>query len=100
MEDYPIVDVNDPVLVTGAAGFIGSAVVEALIARGFRRVRCLVRPGGSLSRLDRVLRTARPRIDLVKGNLLSRGDCAAAVTDATVIFHLAAGRGANSFADA
>ena len=37
---------------------------------------------------------------MVKGNLLSREDCIAATKDVSVIFHLAAGTGAESFPDA
>ncbi|MGH8790679.1 MAG: NAD-dependent epimerase/dehydratase family protein, partial [Cupriavidus necator] len=35
--------INDDVLVTGASGFLGSAVARRALARGFR-VRVLVRP--------------------------------------------------------
>ena len=39
-------------------------------------------------------------MEIMRGNLLHREDCAAAAKDAAVIFHLAAGRGEKSFADA
>src|SRR4029077_413667 len=40
------------------------------------------------------------RVEVVKGNLLSRDDCAAAAEGAALIFHLAAARGEKSFPDA
>jgi nucleoside-diphosphate-sugar epimerase len=36
----------------------------------------------------------------MKGNLLSRKDCEVATQDVAVIYHLAAGTGTKSFADA
>ena len=39
-------------------------------------------------------------MELMKGNLLSSEDCAAATKDVAVIFHLAAGTGEKSFPDA
>src|SRR5215475_15729202 len=41
--DGLVVAFDDLVLVTGANGFIGSRVVETLLRRGFRNIRCLVR---------------------------------------------------------
>jgi nucleoside-diphosphate-sugar epimerase len=40
------------------------------------------------------------RVEVIKGNLLSRGDCYSATKDVSVIYHLAAGRGERSFPDA
>ena len=45
-----IVDPGQPVLVTGANGFIGTRVVKTLLDYGFRRVRCFVRPSSNISR--------------------------------------------------
>src|SRR5207253_7403770 len=45
-------------------------------------------------------RPSGTRIEVVKGNLLSRGDCETASKDVAVIFHLAAGTGEKSFPDA
>ena len=98
--DLSLIGADEVVLVTGAAGFIGSRLVAHLLDRGFRRVRCLVRPSGDSRRLEALARSRGLAIELLQGNLLSRNDCAAAAKDAAVIFHLAAGRGEKSFADA
>lgn len=97
-----IVGLDDLILVTGAGGFIGCRVVNALLERGFKNLRCLVRPSSRKNRLDAVLRAHEngARVELINGNLKSRDDCAVAAKDAAVIFHLAAGRGEKSFPDA
>jgi nucleoside-diphosphate-sugar epimerase len=91
-ENNLILGFDDPILITGANGFIGSRVVEALLRHGFSNIRCLVRPSGNLTRLHTILSMfQKARVEVMQGNLLSRQDCEAAVRDATVIFHLAAG---------
>jgi nucleoside-diphosphate-sugar epimerase len=97
-----IVGVDDLVLVTGASGFIGSRVVNCLLERGFRSIRCLVRPSSRLTNKQSGLR-AHPGgtgVEVVEGNLLSPEDCAIATKDVSVVFHLAAARGEKSFPDA
>jgi nucleoside-diphosphate-sugar epimerase len=88
----------DPILVTGSTGFIGPRVVNELIDRGFRNLRCFARPGSDLSCLDGAARSG-VRLEIIRGNLLSPADCARATKDVAVIFHLAAGRGEKSFPD-
>src|SRR2546426_6407026 len=97
-----IIGPDDPILVTGATGFIGVRLVETLLDRGFRNVRCFARPSSAVARLEAIVAQsgAGSGIEVVKGNLLSREDCAAATKDVAVIFHLAAGRGEKSFPDA
>jgi nucleoside-diphosphate-sugar epimerase len=96
-----IVGLDDRILVTGAAGFIGSRVVERLLDRGFRNVRCFARPAADRKRIHALTgRPASARVEVFEGNLLSHDDCNAAASGAAVILHLAAGRGEKSFPDA
>ncbi|MFZ3341265.1 MAG: NAD-dependent epimerase/dehydratase family protein [Terriglobales bacterium] len=91
------------ILVTGAAGFLGRAVVERLLAHGECELRCFVRPSSDLSGLDE-LRERYPDawLEYVIGNLASPDDAFRAVEGVETIYHLAAGmRGlpASIFAD-
>jgi nucleoside-diphosphate-sugar epimerase len=87
-----IVGPEEAVLVTGAGGFIGARVVKTLLDYGFRRVRCFVRPSSRLEGLYQVQETHRGSdLQIIEGNLLSRADCARALGNAAVIYHLAAG---------
>jgi nucleoside-diphosphate-sugar epimerase len=100
--DTSIIGPADPILVTGATGFIGSRVVAHLLDRGFRNVRCLARASSDPARINAMVSTRRTGggVEVITGNLLSREDCLAAVKDVTVILHLAAARGEKSFPDA
>ncbi len=93
MDDKWIIGSDDPVLVTGANGFIGARVVATLLEYGFSDIRCFVRPSSNLTRLQQVVdrNNANERITLVKGDLLAPADCARAAEDVRVVFHLAAG---------
>lgn len=70
-------------LVTGAAGFIGSALVRLLLARG-REVRALVEPGASLRNLDGL------DVEIMEGDIRDRDAVHAAVQGTRTLFHLAA----------
>jgi nucleoside-diphosphate-sugar epimerase len=99
MEKYSIC-AEDPILVTGASGFIGQRVVAALLRHGMRNLRCFVRPSSNLEGLMRQAAAAAVHISIVEGNLLSRSDCRRACENAVLIYHLAAARGEDSFAEA
>jgi nucleoside-diphosphate-sugar epimerase len=96
-----IIEPDDPILVTGATGFMGPAMVDSLLRHGFRNMRVFVRPSSNLTKLEAVAArySANARIEAVQGNLLSRDDCSAAVRDVAVVFHLATG-GDKSYPDA
>jgi nucleoside-diphosphate-sugar epimerase len=100
--DSSIVGPDDLILVTGAAGFIGPRLVEALLNQGFRNLRCFARPSSATGRIEALRSQCRngARIETVRGNLLSREDCAAATKDVALIYHLAAGRAEKSFPEA
>lgn len=101
MPDDFIISSDDRVLVTGAAGFIGSRVVDNLLERGFRNLVCFVRPSSDFARIGAIVkRYPGARVDIVEGNLLTPKDCEAACKDVRVILHLAAGMGAKSYPDA
>jgi len=96
-----IVSSHDQILVTGAAGFIGSRVVKNLLERGFRNLICFGRPSGELFRLKEIANCyPGAQLRLITGNLLSRQACEIACKDAKLILHLAAGTGEKSFPDA
>jgi nucleoside-diphosphate-sugar epimerase len=82
-----IISHNDPILITGSNGFIGSRVVMALLQSGFSNLRCFVRGSSGLADLDAILDGARGTAKVVRGNLLSRDDCNKAARDAAVIYH-------------
>ncbi len=91
-DDSFIIAPDDPILITGSNGFIGSRVVDKLLRSGFTNLRCLVRSSGNVSALHAALAaTPGAKAEVIQGNLLSRDDCAEAARDVVAIFHLAAG---------
>ncbi len=87
-----IISYEEPILVTGAGGFIGARVVERLLAYGFSNLRCFVRGSSNLTTLNRTIPAAKKnQIHMIAGNLLSREDCRKAAADISIVFHLAAG---------
>ncbi len=89
-----IIGRDDPVLVTGAAGFIGARVVDSLLRHGFRNIRCFIRPTSDRRRLEKALQSHdSDGCRIVSGNLLSPEDCAKAAEGVRLAIHLVAGRG-------
>jgi len=74
---------GEKVLVTGASGFVGSAVARKLAERGYN-VRALVRPGSPRAHLEGL------DIDFVSGDLRDEDAVRAAMAGMRYLFHVAA----------
>ena len=74
---------SDIALVTGASGFVGSAVARALVARGMH-VRVLMRPTASRSNI------AGMECEPVAGDMRDADAMTAALKGARYLFHVAA----------
>lgn len=95
-----IINKSDLILITGVNGFIGSKLYEVLLDYGFTRLRCLIRSDKNLAAMKQLADSANAEVEFFNGTLLSRDDCAKAVEDAAVIYHLAIGPGGKSFPNA
>jgi len=72
-----------PVLVTGASGFVGAAVVRALLAAG-RKVRALLRPSSDRRNVEGLA------VELRFGSLTEPTSLAAALEGCGALYHVAA----------
>jgi nucleoside-diphosphate-sugar epimerase len=89
---------NTRVVVTGGTSFIGSHLVDALIARGVRTVRVVDDlSSGKLENIDGHLQTRR--VEFMPGDLLQPHVAQIAVRDMDVVFHLAAIHGGRGYVD-
>lgn len=76
------------ILVTGGAGFIGSHLVDALMARGIRINVLDNLSSGRLKNVEALLKNEN--FAFTRGDLLNRNDVTKAVKGCDLIFHLAA----------
>jgi dihydroflavonol-4-reductase len=74
---------GDPILVTGASGFVGSAVAKHLVEAGWR-VRALLRPTSPRTQL------AGLDVEYMEGDLNAAESVARAVAGVRYVFHVAA----------
>jgi nucleoside-diphosphate-sugar epimerase len=80
------------VLVTGSAGFLGTALVRRLLAHGHRHIRCFMRPGSDHANLDAMqVEYPEAQLEYFFGDLTSGHDAARALEDFALVYHLAAG---------
>jgi NAD dependent epimerase/dehydratase len=82
---------KSPILVTGAGGFIGSHLVEGLLAKG-ERVRAFVRYNSAARTgwLENVPKELRSGLEIFFGDIADAGAVRQAAKDCSRIFHLAA----------
>lgn len=79
------------VLVTGSTGFLGTALVERLLAHGEKDIRCFLRAGSKRARLeDLARRHPDAKLELFVGSLATRDSAARALEGVDVVYHLAA----------
>lgn len=78
---------KDLVLVTGAAGFIGSNLTEELVNRGYK-VRVLIRKNESTQNIKELME--KNKIEVVIGDLLDKSSLRKAADNIETVFHLAA----------
>ncbi|GII24051.1 GDP-mannose 4,6-dehydratase [Planosporangium mesophilum] len=82
---------TDLVAVTGADGFIGSHLVEALVRRGHRvRAMALYNSFGSWGWLDSLPSDVLDRVEVILGDVRDPTSARELVDGATVVYHLAA----------
>ena len=80
------------ILVTGATGFIGSHLVELLVAEG-ENVRCFTKPGSDISSIANLTN------DIGYGDLIDIEAIKEATKGIDVVYHLGAFRGFLSHSD-
>lgn len=81
------------VLVTGASGFLGKAVVERLLVHGFTDIRCNMRRRKKLPILAALdTRFPKATVEYCVGNLKHRDHADRVAEGVQFIFHLAAGK--------
>jgi len=79
------------ILVTGAGGFLGKAIVERLLAHGQNDIRCMLRDPSKTRGLEAIAaRYPAANLEFVTVNLRNLGEIAPAVSGCDLVIHAAA----------
>ena len=79
------------ILVTGAGGFLGKAIVERLLAHGQNDLRCMLRDASKARGLEAIAaRYPEARLEFVTANLRNPSEIPRAVAGADIVIHAAA----------
>ena len=79
------------ILVTGAGGFLGKAIVERLLAHGQMDLRCMLRDTSKARALEEIAaRYPGARLEFVAANLRNPAEIGSAVTGCQMVIHAAA----------
>lgn len=79
------------ILVTGAGGFLGKAIVERLLAHGQNDLRCMLRDASKTRGLEAIAaRYPQARLEYVTVNLRNPNEIPRAVAGADIVIHAAA----------
>lgn len=81
------------VLVTGANGFLGSALVAALLESTDYFVRCMIRQGSSHNKISELKNKFPEKCEIFYGSLNNYESCVASIRDTGIVFHLASAKG-------
>lgn len=79
------------ILVTGAGGFLGKAIVERLLARGHNDVRCMLRDTAKAKGLEAIAaRYPSAHVEFVTVNLRNAAEISKALAGCEMVIHAAA----------
>lgn len=81
------------VLITGANGFLGVQVVKKVLTLTDYQIRCFMRSTKNIDEIEALQKEYPDRIETIRGSLLNDQNCAEAVEDIDMLYHLAAATG-------